>query len=38
MSPGLEGLLPSSDMRWRKDVRALEAGRYEQVRPFLQSA
>ncbi len=31
MSPGLEKLLPPSDMRWRKDVRALEEGRYGQV-------
>ena len=31
MSPGLEKLLPPSDMRWRKDVRALEEGRYGEV-------
>lgn len=31
MSPCLERLLPPSDMRWRKDVRALEEGRYGQV-------
>ena len=30
-SPDLERLLPPSDMRWRKDVRALEEGRYQQV-------
>ncbi len=30
--PGMEKLLPPSDMRWRKDVRLLEQGQYEQVR------
>lgn len=30
--PGLEALLPPSDMRWRQDVRLLEEGSYEQVR------
>ena len=37
MSPGLEKLLPPSDMRWRKDVRALEEGRYGKVWRFLHS-
>ena len=31
MPPGLEALLPPSDMRWRKDVGLLEEGKYEQV-------
>lgn len=30
--PGMEKLLPPSDMRWRKDVRFLEEGKYEEVR------
>ena len=34
MTPGLAKLLPPSDMRWRRDVRALEAGRYEQAQPY----
>jgi len=34
MTPGLAKLLPPSDMRWRRDVRALEAGKYEQVQPY----
>ena len=29
--PGLEALLPPSDMRWRRDVGLLEEGKYEQV-------
>ena len=29
--PSLEPLLPPSDMRWRRDVRLLEEGDYEQV-------
>ena len=31
MPPGLEALLPPSDMRWRRDVGLLEEGKYEQV-------
>ena len=29
--PSLEPVLPPSDMRWRRDVRLLEEGDYEQV-------
>ena len=35
--PGLEALLPPSDMRWRKDVGLLEEGKYEQVGSSLAS-
>ncbi|CAK0783406.1 hypothetical protein CVIRNUC_006605 [Coccomyxa viridis] len=31
MPPGLEALLPPSDMRWRRDVGLLEEGKYEQA-------
>lgn len=33
MPEGLDRILPPSDMRWRKDVRLLEQGRYEEVLP-----
>ena len=29
--PGMERLLPPSDVRWRRDVHLLEQGQYEQV-------
>ena len=32
MSPGLQQLLPPTDTRMRADIRALEQGRYDQVR------
>jgi hypothetical protein len=32
MPPGLDALLPPSDVRWRQDVRLLEQGRYDEVR------
>ena len=32
MSPELERLLPPTDTRMRADIRALEQGRYDQVR------
>ena len=32
VSPGLERLLPPTDTRLRADIRALEQGRYDQVR------
>ena len=31
MPPGMQKLLPRSDVRWRKDVQLLEQGQYEQV-------
>ena len=36
--PGMERLLPPSDVRWRKDVRLLEQGQYEQVRSWPSQA
>ena len=36
--PGMERLLPPSDVRWRRDVRFLELGQYEQVCPCPQVA
>ena len=30
--PGLDALLPSSDVRRRQDVRLLEEGRYDEVK------
>ena len=35
MSTELERLLPATDTRLRADIRALEQGRYDQVRPAL---
>ncbi len=31
MTPGLEAKLPPNDIRWRKDLRAIEKGDYAQV-------
>lgn len=31
MPEGLERLLPPSDMRWRRDVRLLEQGKYDEA-------
>jgi len=33
--PGIEKLLPPSDMRWRKDISLLEEGQYQQVLVYL---
>lgn len=38
MTPGLEAKLPPTDVRSRWDLRALEQGKYQEVRTFVIGA